>query len=100
MTVHKGQHAPGLVHEPALYLVHGVVYKIFSRLVAICSETGLFVSIISVKVQNTKTNRNKPKIIGFMKQTKKQPKQFEFRFEPKIFFVCFEDTLLLTFSEL
>jgi hypothetical protein len=39
--------------------------------------------------------QNKPKkyIFGFTKQTEKQPKQIEFRFEPKIKFVCFKDTL-------
>ncbi len=32
----------------------------------------------------------------FMKQTKKQPKQIEFRLEPKKKFDCFEDTLIGT----
>ncbi len=45
-------------------------------------EAGLFVSVVSVKVRNTETNRNKPKnlFLIFMKQTEKQPKQIAFRF--------------------
>ncbi len=44
-------------------------------------------------------HRNKPKktkkmFFGFAKQTEKQLKQIEFRFEPKKKFDCFEDTLL------
>jgi hypothetical protein len=44
-------------------------------------------------------NRNKQKffVLGFTKQTETQPKQIFglFRFEPKFFFDCFEDTLSL-----
>jgi hypothetical protein len=36
--------------------------------------------------------------MSFAKQTENQPKQIEFRFEPKIYFVCFEDTLLAASS--
>jgi hypothetical protein len=51
-----------------------------------------FVSVVSIPVRNTETNRNKPKqtetnqnkpkkfFWGFAKQTEKQPKQIEFRF--------------------
>jgi hypothetical protein len=48
--------------------------------------------------KQTETNRNKPKklVFGFTKQTENQPKQTEFRFEPKFFFICFEDTLVST----
>jgi hypothetical protein len=44
--------------------------------------TKLFVSVVSIPVQNTETNQNKPKkmFFGFAKQTEKQPKQIEFRF--------------------
>jgi hypothetical protein len=37
---------------------------------------------------------------GFTKQTKKQPKHIEFRFEPKKKFDCFEDTLILWSEEI
>ncbi len=60
----------------------------------------LFVSVVSIPVWNTETNRSKVKkvFLGFTKQTKKQLKQIEFRFvsvrtEKKI--DCFEDTLVM-----
>jgi hypothetical protein len=74
-------------------------FCIFS-FISVCFETDLFVSVVSKRVRNTETNRNKPKkiVIGFAKQTENEPKQIEFRFvsvrTPKKF-VCFEDTLLL-----
>jgi hypothetical protein len=60
-------------------------------------ETVLFVSVVSIKVRNTETNRkffflvsrNKPK------QTRNRSCFGLFRFEPKFIFVCFEDTLLV-----
>jgi hypothetical protein len=57
-------------------------------------ETDLFVSVVSIWIRNTETNRNKPKkyFIGFAKQTEKEPKQDEFRFvsvRTEIFFVLF-----------
>jgi hypothetical protein len=64
----------------------------------------VFVSVVSKRIRNTETNRNKPKkiVISFAKQTENQPKQIEFRFvsvrtEKKI--VCFEDTLVATLPE-
>ncbi len=66
------------------------------RIVSVCYETDLFVSVVSIKVRNTETNRN---ILFLVSRNK--PKQTRnrscfglFRFEPKYFFVCFEDTLL------
>jgi hypothetical protein len=52
------------------------------RFVSVCFETVLFVSVVSIKVRNTETNQNKPKIFvfGFTKQTKTQPKQILFWF--------------------
>jgi hypothetical protein len=59
----------------------------------VCFEKFLFVSVVSTGPKH----RNKPKkmFFGFVKQTEKQSKQIEFRFEPKKKFDCFEDTLLL-----
>ncbi len=53
----------------------------------------MFVSVVSIRVRNTETDR-KIFFFGFTKQTEKQPKLNVFRFKPKIFFVCFEDTLV------
>jgi hypothetical protein len=54
------------------------IFSFFS----VCFETDLFVSVVSKRVWNTETNRNKPKkiVFGFAKQTENQPKQIEFRF--------------------
>jgi hypothetical protein len=43
----------------------------------VCFETDLFVSVVSKRVKNTETNRNKPKqkFFSFAKQTENQPKQ-------------------------
>ncbi len=75
-------------------LIENIFFEIFS----VCFEKILFVSVVSIPVQHTETNQNKPKKMfsGFVKQTKKQPKQNEFWFvsvhtEKK--FDCFEDTL-------
>jgi hypothetical protein len=45
-------------------------------------DKDLFVSVVSIPVQNTKTNQNKPEkmFFGFAKQTEKQTKQIEFHF--------------------
>jgi hypothetical protein len=60
-------------------------------------ETVLFFSVVSIRFRNTETNR-KIVFFCFTKQTEKQPKQIVFRFfsvqTKKIYFVCFEDTLL------
>jgi len=65
------------------------------RIVSVCYETDLFVSVVSIKVRNTETNRN---ILFLVSRNK--PKQTRnrscfglFRFEPKYFFFHFEDTL-------
>jgi hypothetical protein len=44
----------------------------------VCLKKVMFVSVVSILVRNTKTNRKK--IVGFMKQTEKEPKQIEFRY--------------------
>ncbi len=64
-------------------------------IVSVRFETVLFVSVVSIKVRNTETNRN-----FFFLVSRNEPKQTRnrscfglFRFEPKIFFFHFEDTL-------
>jgi hypothetical protein len=73
------------------------VFRRFFWFVSVCFDKVLFVSVVSIQVRNTESNRNKPKkmYFGFAKQTEKQPKQIEFRFvsvrtEKK--FDCFENT--------
>ncbi len=64
------------------------VYTFFS-LFSVCFETGLkLVLVVSIYVRNTETNRNKPK------QSETDWVSVLFGFKPKIFFVCFEDTLV------
>jgi hypothetical protein len=65
-------------------------------IVSVRFETVLFVSVVSIKVRNTETNRN-----FFFLVSRNKPKQTRnrscfglFRFEPKFIFVCFEDTLV------
>jgi len=65
-------------------------------IVSVRFETVLFVSVVSIKVRNTEINRKK-----FFWVSRNKPKQTRnrscfglFRFEPKLIFVCFEDTLL------
>ncbi len=65
-------------------------------IVSVRFETVLFVSVVSIKVRNTETNRK-----FFLLVSRNKPKQTRnrscfglFRFEPKIFFFYFEDTLL------
>jgi hypothetical protein len=50
--------------------------------ISACFETFMFVSVVSIGIRNTETNRNKPKkiVFSFAKQTEKEPKQTEFRF--------------------
>ncbi len=77
------------------------IYRNFSenlglfRFVSVSYETDLFVSVVSIKVRKTETNRN-----IFFLVSRNKPKQTQnrscfglFRFEPKFFFVCFGDTL-------
>jgi hypothetical protein len=81
-------------------LIENVFWRFFALFwsVKVCFDKLLFVSVVSIPVRNTETNRNNPKkmFFGFAKQTEKQPKQIEFQFvsvrtEKK--FDCFEDTL-------
>ena len=48
------------------------------RIVSVRFETVLFVSVVSIKVRNTETNRNF--FFGFTKQTETNAKQILFRF--------------------
>jgi hypothetical protein len=65
---------------------------------SVCFETDLFVSVVSVvskRVKNTETNRNEIFLVSRNKP-KINRNRFSFglfRFEPKFFFVCFENTL-------
>ncbi len=70
-----------------------VIFRKF-RVVSVCYKTVLFVSVVSILVRNTETNRN------FFLVSRNKPKQTRnrscfglFRFEPKFIFVCFVDTL-------
>ncbi len=73
--------------------MHGV--DLF-RLVSFCFDTGLFVSVVSVKVRITKTNR---KIFFWFRQTNRKTTKTEwvsvcFGLNRKYYlFVCFEGTL-------
>ncbi len=67
------------------------------RFVSVCYETVLYVSIVSIQVRNTETNR----IFQFL-VSRNKPKQTQnrscfglFRFESKFIFVRFEDTLTM-----
>ncbi len=68
------------------------------RIVSVGFETVLFVSVVSIQVRNTETNRK-----SFFLVSQNKPKQTRnrscfglFRFEPKNFFFHFEDTLART----
>ncbi len=65
------------------------------RFVSVCYETVLFVSVVSIQVRKTETNRNFLFLVSRNKpkQTRNRSCFGLFRFEPKIIFVCFEDTL-------
>jgi hypothetical protein len=75
---------------------HLLIFFIFS----VCFETELFVSVVSKQIRNTETNRkflllvsrNKPKI------NRNRLSFGLFRFEPKKYFDCFEDTLAMRHS--
>ncbi len=63
-------------------VVFGEHILVFFRkfwIVSVRFETVLFVSVVSIKVRNTETNRKK-KILGFTKQTETNAKQILFRF--------------------
>ncbi len=81
--------------SPAHSVTVGVRLKKMFGFVSVWFKTGIFISVVSIHVQNTETNRKKI-FFGFVKQTEKQPKQIEFRFfsvQTENLFVCFEDTL-------
>jgi hypothetical protein len=71
----------------------------FFRFVSVCFEKVPFVSVVSIPVRNTETNRNKPK--NFFLVSRNKPKNNRnrlsfglFRFEPKKIFYRFEDILI------
>ncbi len=61
-----------------LFLFYSLQKKKF-RIVSVRFETVLFVSVVSIKVRNTETNRKTP-FFGFTKQTETNAKQILFRF--------------------
>jgi hypothetical protein len=70
-------------HQPKQFdREHILVFFRKFRVVSVCFETVLFVSVVSILVQNTETSPNKPKflVFGFTKQTKTKLKQIFFWF--------------------
>ncbi len=65
------------------------------RFVSVCFETCMFVSVVSIHVRNTETNRKNIFLVSWNKPKHNRNRLSfgSFRFKPKIFFVCFEDTL-------
>jgi hypothetical protein len=65
-----------------------VIFRKF-RVVSVCYEAVLFVSVVSIQVQNTETNRNFLFLVSRnkTKQTRNRSCFGLFRFEPKFFFV-------------
>ncbi len=66
------------------------------RIVSVCYETDLFVSVVSIKIRNTETNRN---ILFLFHETNRNKRETDlvsvcFASNRKYFFVCFEDTLV------
>jgi hypothetical protein len=63
--------------------------------VSVCFETDMFISVVSIHVRNTETNRKSYFLVSWNKPKHNRNRLSfgSFRFEPKIFFVCFEDTL-------
>jgi hypothetical protein len=66
------------------------------QFVLACYETDLFVSVVSIQVRNSETNRNLLFLVSRnkLKQTRNRSCFGFFRFELKFIFVCFEDTLV------
>ncbi len=94
---------PKQTEDPPKQFEREYIWEFFRkfRVVSVCYEKDLFVSVVSIKVRNTKTNRN-----FFFLVSRNKPKQTRniscfglFRFEPKFISVCFEDTLVLTIEE-
>jgi hypothetical protein len=80
----------------SVYKTNHLLYFVFS----VCFETDLFVSVVSILIRNTETNRKNNLLVS-----RNQPKNNRnrlsfglFRLEPKIYFVCFEDTLVGSFT--
>jgi hypothetical protein len=91
--------APGRVclqESSVCYTWRNTVYKFF-LFVSVCFETVLFVSIVSICVRNTETNRKTVFLISRNKPKNNRNRLCfgSFRFKPKIYFICFEDTLRL-----
>ncbi len=93
---------PKQTEDPPKQFKRDYIWELFRkfRVFSVCYETDLFVSVVSIKVRNTETNR-----IFFFLVTRNKPKQTQnrscfglFRFEPKFIFVCFEDTLVWSTS--
>jgi hypothetical protein len=82
-----------------VYAIPGGEHSLqFFLFVSFFFETVLFVSVVSIGVRNTETNR---KIVFFVSRNKPKNNRNRlcfgsFRFKPKIYFVCFEDTLTCT----
>ena len=80
-----------------LVVFRDIIFVFFRKfwIVSVCFETVLFVSVVSIKVRNTETNRKKIFLVSRNKpkQTRNRSCFGLFRFEPKIFFFHFEDTL-------
>ncbi len=62
-------------------------------------ETSLFVSVVSIRVRNIETNRKRNFLVSRNKPKNNRNRLCfgSFRFKPKIFFVCFEDTLIASY---
>jgi hypothetical protein len=71
----------------------------FISFFSVCFETDLFVSVVSILIRNTETDRKNNLLVSRNKPKNNRNKlSFGlFRFEPKIHFVCFEDTLVHLF---
>jgi hypothetical protein len=70
----------------------------FILFISVCFETDLFVSVVSIWIRNTEiteTNQKNNLLVSRNKPKNNRNKlSFGlFRFEPKFYFVCFEDTL-------
>ena len=79
---------------------HILVFFRKFRVVSVCFETVLFVSVVSIQVRNTETNRNFLFLVSRNKPKHNRNRScfVVFRFEPKFFYICFEDTLVPTSS--
>jgi hypothetical protein len=76
-------------------LIENVFWRFF-RFVSVCYENILFVSVVSILVRNTETNRKNCFLVSQNKPKNNRNRlSFGlFRLEPKKKFDCFEDTLM------